>query len=220
MSATPLLLNVFIFQRINGIFFFDLMHCIDHGCKDHKKYAECCNKLLLLYSFTFLLGTIVVTAIVRAATVVATTVSTVVVLVIVLVALDIGVIAEIVVHQGFFVKENSASERNEKSNVNQFFHILNSVAMPKGSVRSANGFEYMHDSSCCNADSGIVITAIRLKPKNVFVELLFFIKYIEKCVILKYNKNVIMGECFFKTNLAPRHLRSFKKIVNIKGAFR
>ena len=122
--------------------------------------------------------------------------------------------------RAFFVKENSASERNEKSNVNQFFHILNSVAMPKGSVRSANGFEYMHDSSCCNADSGIVITAIRLKPKNVFVELLFFIKYIEKCVILKYNKNVIMGECFFKTNLAPRHLRSFKKIVNIKGAFR
>ena len=53
MSATPLLLNVFIFQRINGIFFFDLMHCIDHGCKDHKKYAECCNKLLLLYSFTW-----------------------------------------------------------------------------------------------------------------------------------------------------------------------
>ena len=50
MSATPLFLNVFIFQRINGIFFFDLMHCIDHGCKDHKKYAECCNKLLLLKS--------------------------------------------------------------------------------------------------------------------------------------------------------------------------
>ena len=123
-------------------------------------------------------------AVVRTATAVAAAVSTVVVLVIVLVALDIGVIAEIVVHQGFFVKENSASERNEKSNVNQFFHILNSVAMPKGSVRSANGFEYMHDSSCCNADSGIVITAIRLKPKNVFVELLFFIKYIEKYVIL------------------------------------
>ena len=106
MSATPLLLNVFIFQRINGIFFFDLMHCIDHGCKDHKKYAECCNKLLLLYSFTFLLGTIVVTAIVvtaivvtaivRAATVVATAVSTVAVLVIVVIALDVRIIAEIV----------------------------------------------------------------------------------------------------------------------------
>ena len=96
MSATPLLLNVFIFQRINGIFFFDLMHCIDHGCKDHKKYAECCNKLLLLYSFTFLLGTIVVTAIVRAAIVVATAVSTVAVLVIVVIALDVRIIAEIV----------------------------------------------------------------------------------------------------------------------------
>ena len=91
MSATPLFLNVFIFQRINGIFFFDLMHCIDHGCKDHKKYAECCNKLLLLYSFTFLLGTIVVTAIV-----VATAVSTVAVLVIVVIALDVRIIAEIV----------------------------------------------------------------------------------------------------------------------------
>ena len=96
MSATPLLLNVFIFQRINGIFFFDLMHCIDHGCKDHKKYAECCNKLLLLYSFTFLLGTIVITAIVRAATVVATTVSNVAVLMIVVIALDVRIIAEII----------------------------------------------------------------------------------------------------------------------------
>ena len=34
--------------------------------------------------------------------------------------------------RALFVKENSVSERNEKSNVNQFFHILNSVAMPKG----------------------------------------------------------------------------------------
>ena len=96
MSATPLLLNVFIFQRINGIFFFDLMHCIDHGCKDHKKYAECCNKLLLLYSFTFLLGTIVVTAIVRAASVVTAGMLTFAVLVIVVVALDVRIIAEIV----------------------------------------------------------------------------------------------------------------------------
>ena len=67
------------------------MHCIDHGCKDHKKYAKCCNKLLLLYSFTFLLGTIVVTAIV-----VATAVSTVAVLVIVVIVLDVRIIAEIV----------------------------------------------------------------------------------------------------------------------------
>ena len=99
MSATPLLLNVFIFQLINGIFFFDLMHCIDHGCKGHKKYAECCNKLLLLYSFTFLLGTIVVTAIVRATTVVATAVSTVAVLVIVVIALDVSIIGYLCIYK-------------------------------------------------------------------------------------------------------------------------
>ena len=91
MSATPLFLNVFIYQRINGILFFDLMHCIDHGCKDHKKYAECCNKLLLLYSFTFLLGTIVVTAIVRAASVVTAGMLTFAMFVIVVVASDLGV---------------------------------------------------------------------------------------------------------------------------------
>ena len=57
--------------------------------------------------------------------------------------------------RALFVRENSASEHNEKSNVNQFFHILNSVAMPKGCVRSAEGFEYTRYSSCCNMDMGI-----------------------------------------------------------------
>ena len=57
--------------------------------------------------------------------------------------------------RALFVKENSVSEHNEKSNVSQFFHILNSVAMPKGCVRSAEGFEYTRYSSCCNADRGI-----------------------------------------------------------------
>ncbi len=54
-----------------------------------------------------------------------------------------------------FVKENSVSEQDEASNVNQFFHILNSVAMPKGCVRAKNLFEYTRYSSCCNADKGI-----------------------------------------------------------------
>ena len=57
--------------------------------------------------------------------------------------------------KALFVKENSMSERNEKSNVNQFFHILNSVAMPKGCVQAAHGFEYTRYSSCCNADMGV-----------------------------------------------------------------
>ena len=57
--------------------------------------------------------------------------------------------------KALFVKENSVSEHNEKSNVNQFFHILNSVAMPKGCVRSDDGYEYTRYSCCCNADMGI-----------------------------------------------------------------
>ena len=57
--------------------------------------------------------------------------------------------------KALFVKENSVSEHNEESNVNQFFHILNSVAMPKGCVLGADGFEYTRYSSCCNADRGI-----------------------------------------------------------------
>ena len=57
--------------------------------------------------------------------------------------------------RALFVKENSVSEHNEKSNVNQFFHILNSVAMPKGCVQADDGFEYTLYSCCCNADTGI-----------------------------------------------------------------
>ncbi len=57
--------------------------------------------------------------------------------------------------RALFVKENSISEHNEKSNVNQIFHILNSVAMPKGCVLGADDFEYTRYSSCCNMDMGI-----------------------------------------------------------------
>jgi len=57
--------------------------------------------------------------------------------------------------KALFVKEHSVSEHTEKSNVNQFFHILNSVAMPKGCVQAAEGFAYTRYSCCCNADRGI-----------------------------------------------------------------
>ena len=57
--------------------------------------------------------------------------------------------------RAFFVKENSVAEKDEKAEVNQFFHILNSVAMPKGCVWTKNGFEYTRYSSCCNTDKGI-----------------------------------------------------------------
>ena len=57
--------------------------------------------------------------------------------------------------RAFFVKSNSVAKEDEKSSVNQFFHILNSVAMPKGCVWTKNGYEYTRYSSCCNADKGI-----------------------------------------------------------------
>ena len=57
--------------------------------------------------------------------------------------------------RAFFVKENSGAARDEASSINQFFHILNAVAMPKGCVWTERGFEYTRYSSCCNADKGI-----------------------------------------------------------------
>ena len=57
--------------------------------------------------------------------------------------------------RAFFVKENSASEGNEQAQVNQFFHILNAVAMPKGCVWTKDGYEYTRYTSCCNVDKGI-----------------------------------------------------------------
>lgn len=53
-----------------------------------------------------------------------------------------------------FVKENSSCKEDETASVNQFFHILASVAMPKGCVMTPSGeFEYTRYSCCCNMDT-------------------------------------------------------------------
>ncbi|MBO5346713.1 MAG: choloylglycine hydrolase [Lachnospiraceae bacterium] len=55
-----------------------------------------------------------------------------------------------------FVKQKSSPGSTEKESVSQFFHILNSVAMPKGCVMSVDGqYEYTRYSSCCNTNKGI-----------------------------------------------------------------
>lgn len=55
-----------------------------------------------------------------------------------------------------FVKYKSKLGSSEKESVYQFFHILNSVAMPKGCVLVRDGeYEYTRYSSCCNVDKGI-----------------------------------------------------------------
>lgn len=55
-----------------------------------------------------------------------------------------------------FVKYKSKSGSSEKESVNQFFHILDSVSMPKGCVLVRDSeYEYTRYSSCCNVDKGI-----------------------------------------------------------------
>lgn len=55
-----------------------------------------------------------------------------------------------------FVKLKSRTGDSEKESVSQFFHILDSVAMPKGCVLVREGeYEYTRYSSCCNTDRGI-----------------------------------------------------------------
>ncbi len=54
-----------------------------------------------------------------------------------------------------FVTHNSVHGETENENVSQFFHLLKSVEMPRGSVKTESGFDFTAYSSCCNTDQGI-----------------------------------------------------------------
>lgn len=55
-----------------------------------------------------------------------------------------------------FVREKSVCDGSEAQSVNQFFHILRSVAMPRGCVKTPGGaYEYTRYSCCCNTDMGV-----------------------------------------------------------------
>lgn len=55
-----------------------------------------------------------------------------------------------------FIKMNSVSDGSEGDNVTQFFHILKSVEMPRGVVRTEEEkYEVTLYTSCCNTDKGI-----------------------------------------------------------------
>lgn len=76
-----------------------------------------------------------------------------------------------------FVKENSVCDGSEKESVNQFFHILQAVAMPKGCVLADNGdFEHTRYSCCCSTQTQIyyyttyqnrAIRAVRLRNADL-----------------------------------------------------
>ena len=58
--------------------------------------------------------------------------------------------------RGAFVKMNSVSGTSETESISQFFHILESVAQPRGCCDVGNGkFETTIYTSCCNASKGI-----------------------------------------------------------------
>ncbi len=75
-----------------------------------------------------------------------------------------------------FTKLNSVCDIVEEASVNQFFHILNSVAHPRGSVRVNGKYEITVYSSCCNTDKCIYYyttyensckTCVDLKKENL-----------------------------------------------------
>jgi len=76
-----------------------------------------------------------------------------------------------------FTKLNSVSDKDEKSSVGQFFHIIGSVEQTRGCCVLENGkHEITVYTSCCNADKGIYyyttynnhqITAVDMNRENL-----------------------------------------------------
>lgn len=96
-----------------------------------------------------------------------------------------------------FNKLNSVCNDDEESSVTQFFHILDSVAMTKGSViTKENNYDITTYSSCINTTKGIYyyktynnnqITAIKLNNVNMNDDKLSIYELIEKQQIKYIN---------------------------------
>lgn len=98
--------------------------------------------------------------------------------------------------RGAFVNGNSVSGDSEDACVSQFFHILDSVAQPRGCCEVGEGYEITIYSSCCNADRGIYyyttydnrgITAVALHRENLDAEVLIRYPLILQPQILLQN---------------------------------
>lgn len=57
--------------------------------------------------------------------------------------------------RGAFMKENATAPQTESASVSQFFHILSSVSMSRGSVIVNGAYEITNYSCCCNTNKGI-----------------------------------------------------------------
>ncbi|MCI8475529.1 MAG: choloylglycine hydrolase family protein [Clostridia bacterium] len=89
-----------------------------------------------------------------------------------------------------FTKLNSVSGNSEEESISQFFHILGSVEVPRGScILGKDEYETTIYSSCCNADKGIyyystyqnrAITAVDMNKENLGSSGLFRYPFIRK----------------------------------------
>ena len=96
-----------------------------------------------------------------------------------------------------FNKMNSASEYNEEASVSQFFHILDSVVVIRGTTKTeTNKYNITNYSSCINASKGIYyyktydnsqITAVQMTEKNINSNKLSIYELIEKQQIKYLN---------------------------------
>ena len=84
-----------------------------------------------------------------------------------------------------FTKENSVSGESETESVNQFFHILGSVAQTRGCCRLADGScEITIYTSCCNADKGIYYYTSYENQQIIGVDMRR--EYLEDCRLARY----------------------------------
>ncbi len=96
-----------------------------------------------------------------------------------------------------FTKLNSELLESETESINQFFHILASVAMPKGNVKTSEGdSEYTAYSSCCNTTKGIyyyttynnsMITAVDMNKEDLDTQKLISYPLITESQIKEQN---------------------------------
>lgn len=86
-----------------------------------------------------------------------------------------------------FVKDNSICNDNENECVNQFFHILSSVEMPRGCLRVGDKNAITVYSSCCNLNEGIYYYKTYGNTKIYFANL--FNENLNGTELIKYPLN-------------------------------
>lgn len=96
-----------------------------------------------------------------------------------------------------FVKKYTVSYDNREKEISQYFHILNSVAMPEGAVITENGnYEKTSYMSCCDTANGIyyyktynshTISSVKMRNENLNINTLITYPLIDELKIVNQN---------------------------------